>query len=68
MSMGLTPGHTYRYIILPQAIRIVIPPVGNMWMGAIKDSALVSYLGVMELMRTAQLKVANTWRLSNSLP
>jgi polar amino acid transport system permease protein len=62
VSMGLTTGHTYRYVVLPQAIRIVIPPVGNMWVGAIKDSALVSYLGVMELMRTAMLQANITWR------
>ena len=59
-AMGLTSTQTFRYVVLPQAIRIIIPPVGNMWVGAIKDSALVSYLGVMELMRTAQLKIANT--------
>ena len=62
VSMGLTATDTYRYVVLPQAIRIVIPPMGNMWVGAIKDSALVSYLGVMELMRTTMLQVNNTWR------
>lgn len=62
MSMGLTTAQNYRYIILPQAIRIVIPPVGNMWVGAIKDSSLVSYLGVMELMRTTMLQANISWR------
>ena len=62
VSMGLTSGETYRYVILPQALRIVIPPIGNMWVGAIKDSALVSYLGVMELTRTAMLQSNITWR------
>jgi polar amino acid transport system permease protein len=62
ISMGLTPARTYRYVVLPQALRIVIPPMGNMWVGAIKDSALVSYLGVMELTRTAMLQSNITWR------
>ncbi|MBC8445771.1 MAG: amino acid ABC transporter permease [Chloroflexi bacterium] len=61
-AMGLDTGQTYRYIILPQAIRIIIPPMGNMWVGAIKDSALVSYLGVMELTRTAMLQANISWR------
>ena len=62
VAMGLTTAQNYRYIILPQAIRIVLPPIGNMWVGAIKDSSLVSYLGVMELMRTAMLQANITWR------
>ncbi len=61
-AMGLTNKQTYRYIIIPQAIRIIIPPMGNMWVGAIKDSALVSYLGVMELMRTAMMQANISWR------
>mgnify|MGYP001060767370 CR=1 FL=1 len=59
---GLTKKGGTKDKILPQAIRIVIPPVGNMWVGAIKDSALVSYLGVMELTRTAMLQSNITWR------
>lgn len=62
VAMGLTTGQTLRYIVFPQALRIVIPPIGNMWVGAIKDSSLVSLLGVMELMRTAQMQATNTWR------
>ncbi|MGQ9598520.1 MAG: amino acid ABC transporter permease [Anaerolineae bacterium] len=62
MTIGLTTAQTYRYVILPQAIRIIIPPLGNMWVGAIKDSSLVSLLGVMELMRTAQVQTTMTWR------
>ncbi len=62
VAMGFTAVQTYRYIILPQAIRIVIPPVGNMWVGAIKDSSLVAVLGVMELMRTAQVQNTMSWR------
>jgi len=62
LSVGLTTAQTYRHIVLPQALRIIIPPMGNMWVGAIKDSSLVSYLGVMELMRTAMLQANISWR------
>jgi len=62
MSVGFTKAQTYRFIVLPQAIRIVIPPLGNMWVGALKDSSLVSTLGVMELMRTTMLHANLAWR------
>ncbi len=61
-AVGLTSVQTFRHVILPQAIRIIIPPIGNMWVGAIKDSSLVSILGVMELMRTAQVQNTMSWR------
>jgi len=55
VAVGLTPAQTYRYIILPQAIRIVLPCLGNMWIAMIKDSSLLSVIGVMEIMRTAYI-------------
>lgn len=62
VSMGLTTAQSYRHIILPQAVRVIIPPMGNMWVGALKDSALVSYIGVMELMRVTQYSANKYWR------
>jgi His/Glu/Gln/Arg/opine family amino acid ABC transporter permease subunit len=52
-SMGLTKTQTYRHIVLPQALRVVLPSLGNMWIAMIKDSSLLSIIGVMEIMRTA---------------
>jgi len=49
LSLGMTPAQCMRRIILPQAIRIVIPPVGNDFIAMLKDSSLVSLMGVMEL-------------------
>jgi len=49
LSLGMTPGQCTRRIILPQALRIVIPPVGNDFIAMLKDSSLVSLMGVMEL-------------------
>ncbi len=48
-SVGMTPGQTMRRVILPQALRIVIPPIGNDFVAMIKDSSLVSVMGVWEL-------------------
>ncbi|MER9599060.1 amino acid ABC transporter permease [Mesorhizobium sp. M0244] len=48
-SIGLGFGLTMRRIILPQALPVVIPPTGNMFIGMLKDSSLVSVLGVWEL-------------------
>jgi polar amino acid transport system permease protein len=54
LSLGMTPGQCMRRIILPQALRIVIPPVGNDFIAMLKDSSLVSLMGVMELTWRAQ--------------
>ncbi|MBM4464561.1 MAG: amino acid ABC transporter permease [Chloroflexi bacterium] len=48
-SVGMTPSQTMRRIILPQALRVVIPPIGNDFVAMIKDSSLVSVMGVWEL-------------------
>lgn len=49
LSLGMTPAQCTRRIILPQALRVVIPPVGNDFIAMLKDSSLVSLMGVMEL-------------------
>ena len=48
-ALGMTDSHTMRRIILPQAVRIVIPAIGNEFIAMIKDSALVSYVSLQEL-------------------
>ena len=48
--------------MLPQAVRLSIPPLGNMWIGVLKDSTLVSILGIQEIMRTAQNVVLTNFR------
>jgi len=53
-ALGMSPWQTMRYIILPQAFRVVIPPVGNEFIAMTKDSALVSVIGVQELLWRAQ--------------
>src|SRR6516225_906936 len=54
LSLGMTPAKAMTYIILPQAVRIVLPPVGNYAIGLLKDTALCSLIGVNELMNDAK--------------
>lgn len=54
IALGLTPVQLARDVIGPQALRIAIPPMGNEYIGLVKGSALVSLLGVFELMRVTQ--------------
>lgn len=53
-SLGLTPGQAMRLVILPQAFRLIIPPTGNQFIAMLKDSSLVSVMGVWELMYLAR--------------
>jgi polar amino acid transport system permease protein len=48
-ALGMSSGQTFRRIILPQAFRIVIPPIGNEFIAMMKDSSLVSVMTVQEL-------------------
>ncbi|WP_028392353.1 amino acid ABC transporter permease [Bacillus cihuensis] len=57
-ASGMTPIQTMKRIILPQAIRIAIPPAGNTFIGMLKETSLVSVITVTELLRSAQLLIA----------
>lgn len=48
-SVGLTQRQTMRNIVLPQAARAIIPPLGNDFIAILKDTSLLSVLGVLEL-------------------
>jgi His/Glu/Gln/Arg/opine family amino acid ABC transporter permease subunit len=56
MSVGLSRPRIYQRIVIPQAFRIVLLPTMNMWIGMLKDTALVSVIGVTELMRTVDIQ------------
>ncbi|MGL5270925.1 MAG: amino acid ABC transporter permease [Selenomonadaceae bacterium] len=60
-SLGMTWGQTMRYIIVPQAFKQVIPPLGNEFIALLKDSSLVSVIGFEELTRRGQLIIARTY-------
>ena len=50
-SLGMTPFQSMRHVILPQAVRMVLPPVGNEFIALLKDSCLVSVVAVADLTR-----------------
>jgi polar amino acid transport system permease protein len=62
LSLGLTSAQTFVDVILPQAIRIVIPPTTNMFAIMVMDSSLVSVIGVTELLRIMKEGASNTFR------
>ena len=61
-ALGLSSWRTMRLVVLPQAIRIVIPPVGNYFVSLFKDTALVSTISIAELMFTGQLIASDTFK------
>ena len=61
-SLGLPARETMTRVVLPQAVRLVIPAVGNYFVSLFKDSALVSVIALTELMRAGQLLAASTYK------
>ena len=61
-SLGMNYFQTMRFIILPQAIRRVLPPLGNDFIACLKDSSLVSVVAVNELTKMGRLRTASTFR------
>lgn len=61
LSLGLSRVQTFRFIIWPQALRRMIPPLGNQAIVSIKDTSLFSVIGVGELVRQGQVYIANTF-------
>lgn len=60
-SLGMSWVQTMRYIIVPQAFKNIIPPLGNEFIALLKDSSLVSVIGFEELTRRGQLIIARTY-------
>ena len=61
MALGLGKSHIFFRIVLPQAWRHALPGLGNQWLVLLKDTALVSLIGVNEMMRQAQMASASTY-------
>ena len=62
LSLGMTPAQCMRRIILPQALRVVIPPVGNDFIAMLKDSSLISVVALPEILQQGRLWVSRTFR------
>lgn len=61
LSLGMTRWQTMRHIILPQAIRRVLPPLGNDFIAMLKDSSLVSVLGVQDITLMGKVYATSTF-------
>ena len=61
LAVGMTPMMAMRYIILPQAVRITLPPIGNYAIGLLKDTAIVSAIAAPEIMFYARNLVTSTF-------
>lgn len=62
LSIGMSRAMIYRRVILPQAFRIAVPTVGGYFIALLKDSSLVSFIAVNELLRHATIVIASTFR------
>jgi His/Glu/Gln/Arg/opine family amino acid ABC transporter permease subunit len=54
LSLGMTPAMAMRYILIPQALRVILPPVGNYAIGLLKDTAVCALIAAPELMLRAK--------------
>ena len=60
-SLGLSRWHCFRFIIFPQALRTILPPLGNDFVSMVKDSALVSALGVQDITQLGKLSASSSF-------
>ncbi|WP_233498310.1 amino acid ABC transporter permease [Meiothermus sp. QL-1] len=63
-SLGLSYGQTLRFVIVPQAVRRIIPPLLNNFIGMQKDTALVNVVGVIDAFNQARIIASNDFNLS----
>ncbi|WP_176082629.1 amino acid ABC transporter permease [Martelella sp. HB161492] len=61
-ALGLSRFHRFRFIIFPQAIRTILPPLSNDFVSMVKDSSLVSVLGVADITQMGKVYAASSFR------
>jgi polar amino acid transport system permease protein len=66
-ALGLEESQIMRWVVMPQALRIVIPPIGNQFIGMLKLSALISVIGVHELLLIADQAASSNFRYFEAL-
>lgn len=67
LALGMTSGQMMRHVVVPQAARIVLPPIGNQMIGMLKLSALVSVIAVEELLLVANQTASADFRYFEAL-
>jgi ABC-type amino acid transport system permease subunit len=61
-ALGLNRLQRFRHIVFPQAIRTILPPLGNDFVAMVKDSSLVSVLGVSDITQLGKITAAGNFR------
>lgn len=61
-SLGMSHAQAMRYIILPQAFKVVVPPLGNEFIAMLKDSSLVAIIAIEDLLYTGKIIVGRTFQ------
>ncbi|MCD2182503.1 amino acid ABC transporter permease [Rhizobium sp. GN54] len=61
-ALGLSRSQRFRLVVLPQAIRVILPPLGNDFVAMVKDSSLVSVLGVSDITQMAKIYASGSFR------
>nr|WP_245190910.1 amino acid ABC transporter permease [Jannaschia formosa] len=61
-ALGLKRWHRFRFIVFPQAIRTILPPLGNDFVAMVKDSSLVSVVGVLDIAQLGKVTAAGNFR------
>ena len=61
-ALGLNRWNRFRHIVFPQAIRTILPPLGNDFVAMVKDSSLVSVLGVLDITQLGKVTAAGNFR------
>ena len=62
LSVGMTRGLAMRRIVLPQAARVIVPPLGNEFNGMIKNTSLLAFIGVYEIFFDAEVHYSTTFK------
>ncbi len=63
-SLGLSRAQGLRFVVLPQAVRRVIPPLLNDFIGLQKDTALVGFIGVIEVFKRSQIEAGGSFNFT----
>jgi polar amino acid transport system permease protein len=63
LALGMSHWQAMIHVILRQAIRIVLPPLGNDFIAMLKDSSLVSVLGVLDITQRGKLEISISFRV-----
>ena len=61
-ALGLGPWQRFRHVVFPQALRVILPPLGNDFVAMVKDSSLVSVLGVADITQLGKVMAAGNFR------